>query len=103
MNPSTAVEFYVFNLFVQTLFPSDNTNAMKQKEGCLFEIMEKIQMGNLLVLTKHRPERQAVFELRTEFAAAKDFKTTLLCIFSKSPTVGGCGLGGLRSSSPSQG
>ena len=38
------------------------------------------QMDILLVLTKHRPEREAVFELRTEFAAAKDFKTTLLCI-----------------------
>ena len=26
-----------------------------------------------------------------------------LCVFSISPTVGGCGLGGLRSSPPSQG
>ena len=37
-------------------------------------------MDILLVLRKHQPEREAVFELRTEFAAAKDFKTTLLCI-----------------------
>ena len=38
------------------------------------------QIDILLVLRKHQPEREAVFELRTEFAAAKDFKTTLLCI-----------------------
>ena len=37
-------------------------------------------MDILLVLRKHQPEREAVFELRTEFAAAKGFKTTLLCI-----------------------
>ena len=37
-------------------------------------------MDNLLVLRIHRPEREAVFELRTKFAAAKGFKTTLLCI-----------------------
>ena len=56
---------------------------MRQKEGCLFEKMvKKKQMDIFLVLRKHRPEREAVLELRTKFAAAKDLITTLIYILT---------------------